>query len=97
MTDAPVSAPTPSMVTMTTDPPGLTEYLILKRKGEAGNVWGVVNHASAKTAEAAVRQVVEKLAEADRSGTFVAVPARNWRPVTVSPKVTTSLVIEEAK
>lgn len=45
----------------------------------------------------AIRAVVAKLPEADQAGTFVAVPARSWVPVSVSAKVTTTVVLEEVK
>lgn len=81
-----------------------TEYIVLSAvPGEppvAGSgtarVWreSVVN-VFARSAEAAIRKAVEALPEAQRQGTFVAVPARSWKPVRVQERVERTLVIGE--
>ena len=71
-----------------------TEYVVLKQ--DESGFWSTVNRGSFKSADAALRGVVEKLAAQDQDGTFVAVPARSWRPVTVSTQTTTTVVLGEA-
>lgn len=56
-------------------------------------VWREVGKSSARSADAAIREVVGRLAESGRKGTFVAIPARSFKPVTVSEKVERTLVI----
>lgn len=81
-----------------------TSYVILERinvaaPGESGtDEYQVCETIEARAADQAIRSYVETLDEGAKSGTFVAVPARSWRPVTVTPKTvtTTTLVIEEA-
>lgn len=85
-----------------------TEYLILKAlepKGPAGaindgvpeNSWTRVQLVTATSATAAIRACVSKLAEKAQAGTFVAVPARSWKPVSVNPQTTIRLELTEAK
>lgn len=85
----PVAAPTPAK---TAD--AGTSYLILKKKGDH---WESVNHATARTTEAAIKAVVEKLAETDQAGTYVAVVASRWTPIEIVPKVERSLVLKAVK
>lgn len=74
---------------------GLTEYIVVRFAGD-GN-WKIVQAKTSKTSEGAIRAVVEKLAEKDQSGKFVAVPARSWKPVDVAAKFVTTLEIKEAR
>lgn len=55
--------------------------------------WHRLAEADARGADAAIRAVVGALPESKRSGTFVAIPARSFKPVTVSEKVERTLVI----
>lgn len=71
-------------------------YLVLRKDDVPGD-WAVVQTSSAKSAAAAVREVVGKLSKDQQDGIFVAIPARSWRPVTVSAKTETKLVVTEAK
>jgi hypothetical protein len=73
-----------------------TEYLVL-RKIDDGKGWATVNTATARTTEAAIKAVVEKLAEKDQAGTYVAVVASRWQPVEIEPKVERSLVVKAVK
>lgn len=84
-----------------------TEYLVLKAlepKGPAGaindgvpaNAWARVNTVTASSATVAIRAVVSKLAESDQTGTFVAVPARSWKPINVAPQTQVRLELTEA-
>jgi hypothetical protein len=83
---------------MTDEPrkPQSTEYIVLQRRQRAtsptntatsgnapvdtplpGAVWyAEIGHATAANAQAAIKQVV------DGEGTFVAIPARSWKPLT---------------
>jgi hypothetical protein len=70
-------------------------YVVL-RQAPAGHWNEVKATKTAKSADAAIRQVVGTLNDADQSGTFVAVPSRSWRPVRITPVTTTSLLVEEA-
>jgi hypothetical protein len=76
-----------------TDSPG-TEYLVFKK---AGDGWDPVNTITARSADQAIRDVAAKLAEKDQDGTFVAIPARSFKPVTVKKQTVTTLKLEEAK
>lgn len=84
-----------------------TEYVVLARDSArvaaggpdvdpirpAAKRWSEVGSVSARSADAAIRDVVGKLSESDRKGTFVAIPSRSFKPVTVSEKVERTLVI----
>lgn len=84
-----------------------TSYLVLRKavntdlppdpKAHLPMSWATVNEVSATSATAAIRAVVAKIAEKDQAGTFVAVPARSWKPVTVNPQTTIRLELTEAK
>jgi len=72
-----------------------TEYVILKQLDTSG--WDRVSKITSRSAEQAVRDVVESLSDGDQGGTFVAIPARSWKPVKVTPLTVTTLKLEEAK
>lgn len=75
-------------------PSNLTPYVVLKKSGDG---WDVVQQrVTCLSREVAIREVVEKMAEADQAGTYVAVPARSWSPVRVAAKTVTTLEIEAA-
>jgi len=76
-----------------TESPG-TEYLVFKK---AGDGWDPVNTVTARSADQAVRDVAAKLADKDQAGTFVAIPSRSFKPVTVKKETVTTLKLEEAK
>lgn len=63
-------------------------YVVLRLNGRA---WELVVEVEAVSSEQAVRKAVQ---EREQEATFVAVPSRSWRPVTVSVKTTTSVVVE---
>lgn len=65
-----------------------TEYVVLVRGPEAS--WTDSATVKARSAEQAIRSV-------GKEGTFVAIPARSWKPVTVKAETTTVLKLEEAK
>ncbi len=46
--------------------------------------WYDVGRANATTAKQAIAKIVDDLPADEQNGTFVAVPARNWQPVTRS-------------
>lgn len=67
-----------------------TEYVVLRQDDDK---WAFVKKSTARTPDAAVK---------DAHGTgsaavYVAVPARSWKPMKVTPKVETTLVVEAAK
>jgi hypothetical protein len=85
-----------------------TEYVVLVRDSariDAGGPdvdpirpapfkrWNEIGTANARSADAAIREVVGKQPENERGGQFVAIPARSFKPVTVSEKVERTLVI----
>jgi hypothetical protein len=65
----------------------VTEYLIFFG-GEHG--WQSIGKASANSAHNAIRARLGEL-PASEGGTYVAVPARSWKPVTVEAVQTTVL------
>jgi hypothetical protein len=76
-----------------------TTYIVLRRKEWQGAsetsddttpTWLVVNEVQAPGAEFAIRESVF-----ERSGTYVAVPARSWKPVTVTTETRTILKLEQ--
>lgn len=82
-----------------------TEYLVLRQISDsnpsvdpkARTAWQTVNVTRSSSAVAAIRAVVSKLDEKAQAGTFVAVPARSWRPTKVAPKTTVQLELTEVK
>lgn len=80
-------------------------FRALEAKGPAGaindgvpaNSWTKVASVPATSATSAIRAVVSNLNEKAQAGTFVAVPARSWKPVTVQPQTTIRLELTEAK
>lgn len=74
-----------------------TEYLVLKREELLDGTWKIVQSVFSSSANGAVRACVSRLAEKDQASTFVAVPARSWKPVTVQPQTTIRLELTEAK
>ena len=71
-----------------------TRYVVLQHDGDDGS-WGEIAAVSARSADAAVRDAIA--GDATPTGTYVAVPQRSWKPVTVSAVQTTVLKLEEAK
>lgn len=62
-------------------------YVVLA-KDDSG-LWAVEKTVQAKSAEAAVRAI-------GSGGTFVAIPARSFKPVKVFAKTETRLIVEQA-
>jgi hypothetical protein len=56
----------------------MTKYLILKKNGTA---WEQVAEAETVSARAAIQAAVAK--QSDSNGSYVAIPARSWKPVKV--------------
>jgi hypothetical protein len=81
-----------------------TEYVILTLD-ESGmwdrNAKDYARNVTARSAEQAVRKHVELRAAKQggviREGTFVAIPAKSWKRITVTPQTVTTLKLEEAK
>lgn len=70
-----------------------TSYIVLRLKGDA---WAFVDGVSARDSNAAIKAAVTALPADQQTGKFVAIPARSFQPVSVAPKVTTTLELEEA-
>lgn len=83
----------------TTSP--LTEYVVMSQTPSItngasaipGGLWKPIKTVSARSANEAIKQVADTKAEA----VYVAVPARSFNPVKVTPKVETTLVLGEVK
>lgn len=71
-----------------------TGYVILSLDEDTG-LWSREKKIEARSGEAAIREWAAETVRTD-SLTFVAVPERSWKPIKVTPKVTTSLTLEEA-
>ena len=76
---------------MTTSEP--TSYVILRAPENENGFKVLPNPVSARTAEEAIRKVAEGTST---NGTFVAVPARSWRPLRVRQETQVKLKVEEA-
>lgn len=61
--------------------------------GAGENLWQHVGEVEARSAEAAIRKHAEKTAGTN-ARVFVAIPARSFQPVKVTPKTVTTLAIE---
>lgn len=82
-----------------------TTYIVLRRRQENPElpaVWEVVGENDGadvpwigSNASAAIRKALDGKPTVER-GTYVAVPARNWKPVNVQAVQTTVLKIEDA-
>lgn len=66
----------------------MTAYVVLRRN-EAG-YWSKVGEGTARSARVAVQQAVDAELE---QGEYVAVPARSWRPVSVTVQTETKIRI----
>lgn len=77
-------------------PAAQTEYRVLKQDDVVGG-WAEVQIVKAASASGALRACISKLDLADQPGTFVAVPARSWKPTRVAPKTTVQLELTEVK
>lgn len=59
----------------------VTDYVVLHRVSDLTEsnreIWGKAGHAKAVNAQAAIKSVAGK-----DEGTFIAVPARSWKPLT---------------
>jgi hypothetical protein len=72
-----------------------TEYVILEQLRGSPDTWVSVGKYTARDAAAAIREHAEDRAGVDHV-VYVAIPARSWRPVTVTTETTTTLRLEEA-
>lgn len=88
--------PKPAKPKTTAEP---TEYVVLRRlerdtrleDGFDGEDWLFVAVIGARSANEAIRKTV---GEDTKPGTYVACPARSWKPVTVRAEVQTRLKLE---
>lgn len=81
-----------------------TQYVVFEQvdltdRADA-KAWLAMGTFSARDAMAAIKAAVEDIPETlrrDAGYTCVAIPARSFNPMSVRPKVTTTLVLEEAR
>lgn len=72
-----------------------TTYIVLRNEGEASG-WQFITGASHQTAKSAADAIRQCAAQAVTSGgTYVAVPQRSWKPVTVKAETKTILTLEQ--
>lgn len=91
---APQAAPEPAQASAPTAKDA-TSYVLLVLSESTGE-WMVTNDSvTAKSAEAAIRLHAENTTPGSPDGTYIAVPARSWRPITIQTKTTTTLVFGE--
>lgn len=62
-----------------------TDYIVLNR--DNSGYWAQEKTVQARSAEAAIRQI-------GKEGTYVAIPQRSWKPVTVRAETQTVLRLE---
>ena len=64
----------------------MTQYLVLRSNEESGH-WQPIKTVEAEGPRSAIKEALDG-AEADGApaGTYVATPARSWKPVDVKPK-----------
>lgn len=77
-----------------------TAYIVLRHfeaEGSQGR-WDRIgaDTVAASSAEQAIRATVEGRTANDKSGTYVAIPARSFKPITVKAETTTVLKLESA-
>ena len=72
-----------------------TEYVIIEAS-PADKSWKERGKVIATSAHAAIRSHADHPAAKDAT-TFIAIPARSWKPVKVTPQTVTTLKLEEAK
>lgn len=65
-----------------------TEYIILRTEGDR---WYEVANFSARSALSAIREAVDADPNGASGSSYVAVPARSWKPVTVKVETKTAL------
>lgn len=58
------------------------EYVVLRQQDDSGLFWREQGYAPATTPKQAIAAIVDTLPGDEQDGTFVAVPARNWSPLT---------------
>lgn len=68
-----------------------TRYVVLKHAVDL-DAWEVVDNCEASSARAAIKLYVE--ASGDTSGTFIAVQARIWSPLSLNVETQTRIVLE---
>jgi hypothetical protein len=63
----------------------MSEYVVMQHltvdPDETSNDWRVVARAEGATPQAAIKAATNGKPAAERTGTFVAVPARSWKPM----------------
>jgi hypothetical protein len=63
----------------------MSEYVVMQYltvdPDETSNDWRVIGTADGATPQAAIKAATNGKPAAERTGTFVAVPARSWKPM----------------
>jgi hypothetical protein len=72
-----------------------TEYLVLVQDPDSPH-WSELGTYRGRNQQEAIEKTVQGVRSGDQGGTFVAVPARSWKPVKVTPKVETTFTFEDA-
>jgi hypothetical protein len=75
-----------------------TTYIVLRNIDTTGSpAWSWVADSKASTAERAIREVVQLVSDGggSKDGSYIAVPARSWKPVTVTTETKTVLKLEQ--
>lgn len=88
-------------MTQTQDNGAGTEYVVL-RQSDNGN-WREDSTVTARDGDTAIKKAYEAASKQPATPTsnpavtvaFVAVPKRSWQPVKVTPKVETTLILED--
>jgi hypothetical protein len=71
----------------------VTEYVVLRQQPvDEGEAFHIVAYEKARSARAAIQTVVADTSVPE-NGHFVAVPARSWRPVSVTVQTETKIKI----
>lgn len=74
--------------------PAATRYVVLALT--PANTWQALATVPAHNSDAAIRETVAQQDPATTAATFVAVPERSWKPVTVRTETRTVLKFEDA-
>jgi hypothetical protein len=69
----------------------VTHYVILRQQEGTNNIWAQTTAIEARSARSAIAKALEGDENPYSDGTFIAVPIRSWRPVTVKVETKTAL------
>lgn len=69
----------------------MTQYILFAKQGDTENEWTQFTAIIARSARSAIAKALEGDQNSYKDGTFVAVPVRSWKPVTVKVETKTAL------